>query len=99
MRAIVINYSINVRTTKKKGRTKPEHEQIWNGFKMYPYFTMASSGGWCTIDFYTGVFTNIVESPGFRGSEFAELWSLDDNYLRSIVSNYGEIYGLIFLFK
>ena len=36
MRATVIQYSINVRTPKKeKCRTKPELEQIWNGFKMF----------------------------------------------------------------
>ena len=35
MRAIVIQYLINVRT-QKKGGTNPEQEQIWNGFKIVP---------------------------------------------------------------
>ena len=60
---------------------------------------MASSGGWCTIEFDPGVFTNLVESFGIIGAEFAELWSLDDDSIHSIVSNYGDIYFLILLFK
>ena len=33
MRATVLQYSINL-STPKNSRTKPEQEQIWNGFKM-----------------------------------------------------------------
>ena len=60
---------------------------------------MSLSEGWCTIDPDPGVFTNIVKYFGVRGSEFTELWSLDNNFLHYIVSNYGGVYGLIFLFK
>ena len=43
--------------------------------------------------------TNLVEYFGVRGAEFAELWSLGDDYLCTLVSNYGDVYSLIFLFK
>ena len=52
-----------------------------------PSFTMTSSGVWCTIEPDLGLFTNIVKPFGVRGSVFAELWSLADNYIHSIFSN------------
>ena len=57
------------------------------------------SGGWCTIESDMCVFANLVKYFGVRGAKFAELWYLDNNALHSLVSNYGEIYGLILLFK
>ena len=45
------------------------------------------------------MFTNLVKKFGVRGAKFTELWPLDCNSLCSIVSNYRDVYGLIFLFK
>eukprot|EP00568_Trieres_chinensis_P011974 CAMPEP_0183296180 /NCGR_PEP_ID=MMETSP0160_2-20130417/3854_1 /TAXON_ID=2839 ORGANISM="Odontella Sinensis, Strain Grunow 1884" /NCGR_SAMPLE_ID=MMETSP0160_2 /ASSEMBLY_ACC=CAM_ASM_000250 /LENGTH=76 /DNA_ID=CAMNT_0025457771 /DNA_START=62 /DNA_END=289 /DNA_ORIENTATION=+ len=59
----------------------------------------SGTGGWCTIESDPGVFTSLVESFGVRGCEFAELWSLDDDSLERVVSDFGDVYGLIFLFK
>ena len=60
---------------------------------------MVLSGGWCTIESDTVMFTNLVKSFGVRRGDFAELWSLDNNYIRSLISNYRNVYGLVFLFK
>ena len=40
-----------------------------------------------TIESDTGVFTNLVEYFVVRGAKFSELWSLNNNFLRSLVSN------------
>ena len=45
------------------------------------------------------MFNNLVKSLGVIGAEFEELWSLNDYSLRSIISNYGDVYGLILIFK
>ena len=45
------------------------------------------------------MFTNLVESFVVRGAEFADLWSLKNNSLHSLVSNYRYVYGTIFLSK
>ena len=45
------------------------------------------------------MFRNLVKSFGVRGGDFAELWSLDNNYICSFVSNYRNVYGLVFFFK
>ena len=58
-----------------------------------------SSWGWCAIDSDPGVFTNIVKLFGVRGADLSKLCSLDNNSLCSIVSNHGDVCGLIFLFK
>ena len=60
---------------------------------------MVSSGGWFPIESDMGVFNNIAESFGVRESEFADIWNLNGDYVRSIVSNYGHVYGLILIFK
>ena len=60
---------------------------------------MAFSGGWLTIESDLGMFTNHVGSSGVRGAELAELWSPNYYYLRSLASNYGDVYSPILLFK
>ena len=59
---------------------------------------MALYGEWCTIESDPGMFTNRVESFVVGGSEFSELWYLNDYSICSIVSNYKDVYGLVLLF-
>ena len=60
---------------------------------------MAFSGGWCTIESGPGMFTNSVESFSVRGAKFSKLYSLNNYSLHYLISNYGDVYGLVFLFE
>ena len=50
-------------------------------------FTVALSGGWCTIESDLGMLTNLFKCLGVRGVDTTELWSLDNKSLRSLISN------------
>ena len=65
---------------------------------------MADSGDWCTIESDPGVFTSLIESFGVKNAELTELWSLDDESLKTLTSpidgvDNAAVHGLIFLFK
>lgn len=54
---------------------------------------------WCTIESDPGVFTSLLSSFGVSNAQVTELWSLDDDSLRSLLDSNGKVHGLVFLFK
>lgn len=54
---------------------------------------------WCTIESDPGVFTELVERYGVKGVQFTEMYDYSDDGLDFIINEYGNIYGIIFLFK
>ncbi|KAJ1610617.1 ubiquitin C-terminal hydrolase [Cryptosporidium canis] len=57
------------------------------------------SGDWCTIESDPGVFTELVERYGVKGVQFAEIYDYSNTGMDFIIQEYGNIYGIIFLFK
>lgn len=57
------------------------------------------SGDWCTIESDPGVFTELVERYGVKGVQFAEIYDYSESGMDFIINEYGNIYGIIFLFK
>ncbi|KAL5370357.1 ubiquitin C-terminal hydrolase [Cryptosporidium parvum] len=57
------------------------------------------SGDWCTIESDPGVFTELVERYGVKGIQFAEIYDYSESGMEFIANEYGNIYGIIFLFK
>ncbi|OII74561.1 ubiquitin C-terminal hydrolase [Cryptosporidium ubiquitum] len=57
------------------------------------------SGDWCTIESDPGVFTELVERYGVKGVQFAEIYDYSESGMDLIISEYGNVYGIIFLFK
>jgi ubiquitin carboxyl-terminal hydrolase L5 len=63
-----------------------------------------SSNDWCTIESDPGVFTSLIESFGVKNAELTELWSLDDDSLKTLTAptegvENAAVHGLVFLFK
>jgi len=54
---------------------------------------------WCTIESDPGVFSSLIESFGVANAQLTELYSLDDDSLRSLTASHGKVHGLVFLFK
>ncbi|KAH8739643.1 hypothetical protein FG386_001200 [Cryptosporidium ryanae] len=57
------------------------------------------SSDWCTIESDPGVFTELIEKYGVEGVQFTEIYDYSDCGINSIISEFGNIYGIIFLFK
>ena len=62
------------------------------------------SDDWCLIESDPGVFSALIESFGVKNVELTELWSLDDDSLKTLTSpidgiDNAAVHGLIFLFK
>ncbi|KAK6587740.1 hypothetical protein RS030_81241 [Cryptosporidium xiaoi] len=57
------------------------------------------SNDWCTIESDPGVFTELIEKYGVKGAQFTEIYDYSDDGIINIISEFGNIYGIIFLFK
>ncbi|KAF7457661.1 ubiquitin C-terminal hydrolase [Cryptosporidium felis] len=57
------------------------------------------SGEWCTIESDPGVFTELAERYGVRGVQFAEIYDFSQEGVDELISEYKNVYGVIFLFK
>lgn len=57
------------------------------------------SGDWCTIESDPGVFTELVEKYGVKGVQFTEIYDYSNEGMDFIINEFGNIFGIIFLFK
>ncbi|KAL7067847.1 putative ubiquitin carboxyl-terminal hydrolase, family 1 protein [Cryptosporidium serpentis] len=57
------------------------------------------SNDWCTIESDPAVLTELVERFGVEEVQFTEVYEICDSGIESIIKQYGNIYGLMFLFK
>jgi ubiquitin carboxyl-terminal hydrolase L5 len=57
-----------------------------------------SGEDWCTLESDPGVFTELLQEVGCTQVQLEELWSLDDDTLKTLQDS-GDIFGLIFLFQ